>query len=193
MRKHDVKGSVTNLSDEGREELGYFTHVSERYENLADLTFFFQADTPDEVFRTSQQIPWHSSGISDKVRNITCSCASNSDGRTVHWLPLSDEPLGWLDTATSTSVRGEAPHFHSRFVDLLSRSFKVRAFSESDRTFSWKINSCCIGKTIEITLTSSLSRCTLFTREERHRELHITYTRHAKSQGIAKSTLPGRY
>ena len=177
MKKHDVKGTVTNLSDEGREELGYFTHVSERYENLADLTFFFQADTPDEVFRTSEQIPWHSSHISDKVSNITCSCASNSDGRTVHWLPLSDEPLGWLDTATSTSVPGEAPHFHSRFVDLLSRSFKVRAFSESDRTFAWK-NQLFVAsaKRLRSHSRQAYRDALLFTREERHRELQYLRT-----------------
>ena len=185
MNMYDVKGSVTKLSDEGREELGYFTHVSERYENLADLTFFFQADTPDEVFRTSDtHIPWHSSRISDKVRNIKCSCASNSEGRTVHWLPLSDEPLGWLDTATSTSIRGEAPHFHSRFVSLLNNSFKVRAFGESDRTFSWK-NQLFVASAKRLRLHSrhAYRDALLFTREERHRELkylHVLGTPRAK-------------
>ena len=132
-----------------------------RYENLADLTFFFQADTPDEVFRTSQQIPWHSSRISDKVLNITCSCASSSDGRTVHWLPLSDEPLGWLDTRNvnvrawrgtsfSLQIRGSVESFLQH-----SSIFRVRSY-----LFLEKSTLCCIGETIEITLASSLSRCT---------------------------------
>ncbi|MDC3321202.1 hypothetical protein OAV88_01235 [bacterium] len=177
MTKYNVKGNVTDLfHDEGREEFGYFTHLSERYENLADLTFFFQADTPDEVFRTPEQGIWHSTNIADKVRNITCA-SSRGDGRTVHWLPLSDEPIGWRETATSTSIPGEAPHFHSRFVSLLSGSFNVRAFHDSSRIFSWK-NQLFVASSERLRMHTrqAYRDALLFTREDRIRELQYLST-----------------
>ena len=127
-----VEASVTLLQgDNGREEYGYFSHIVRRYETLADLTFFLQADTPDEVFR-APGVPrgsWHASDVAEKIENVTRSALTTPSSNGVRWMPLSDEPIGW--------VRRDAPRsdFRPSFVRLVRRSFGVDLGPEE---FAWK-------------------------------------------------------
>jgi hypothetical protein len=43
------RASVQFVPNFGSEEFGYLQHIVSNYGSLADLTFFLQADTPDEV------------------------------------------------------------------------------------------------------------------------------------------------
>jgi len=124
--------------DGGREEFGYLTHVVNHYDELADLTFFLQADTPDEVFRDLSRTPagsWHASRIVEKVVNVTA--AALRDERSVQFMPLSDEPIGWIPVSAVPS--SSSLDFRDSFLRMLRRAFDADLRALPTRSiFAWK-------------------------------------------------------